>query len=324
MNPQDVFPKEFLERLARIVPAEKYEAVLLAFTDRRPSVFRANTLKITPHALRVNLQKEGIEVETVAWNDNAFVLKGTTQRVLMETELYKQGFLYLQNLSSMIPPLVVDPQRDETILDITAAPGSKTTQMAAIMQNTGTIIANDKSRIRLYKLEANLKMQGVTNTKVTYRPAEMFWKINPESFDKALVDVPCSMEGRMHVESEKTYKDWSMRKIKELVGMQRHILRSAVSSTKPGGTIIYSTCTLAPEEDEGVVDWLLTQEKGAVEVEQIALKLPNAIPGLTQWNTKTFDPQMARTLRILPGNHMEGFYVAKLKKLRSTVPTGGW
>jgi len=319
MDPKEVFPKEFLERLSRIVPSEKYEAVLSAFTDRRPSVFRANTLKISPQELRTTLQELGIQTKTVSWNGNAFILDGTTQKVLMETELYKSGSLYLQNLSSMIPPLVVDPKRDERILDITAAPGSKTTQMAAMMENTGTIVANDRSRIRLYKLEANLKMQGVTNTTITFKSAEMFWKIQPEYFDKTLVDVPCSMEGRMHVESEKTYKDWSMRKIKELVGLQRHILRSAVSSTKPGGTIVYSTCTLAPEEDEGVVDWLLKQEKGAVEVEKITLNLPNAIPGLTGWNKKEFDPQLKDTLKILPGNHMEGFYVAKLRKLRSTV-----
>src|SRR5579864_5496666 len=264
-------PQKFLDRLPKIIPKENSEKILASFSQRKPSTFRANTLKISAGDLEKKLQEAGIKGEKVPWYTDAFILKNVPQKTLMETDIYKNGYIYIQSLSSMIPPLLLDPQPYEKILDITAAPGSKTTQIAAIMKNTGEILANDKSHIRNFKLKANLQSQGVTNTQVSQLPGQVIWKKLPEFFDRALVDVPCSMEGRFYTEDPKTYRDWSTIKIKFLEEQQKYILRSAISATKPGGIIVYSTCTLAPEENEGVIDWILKKEKDAIEIEEIFL-----------------------------------------------------
>lgn len=317
-NPWDVLPPAFLDKVKEVVPAEKLNSVLGAFCVERPTTFRANTLKISSDKLADQLSVLNIPFERVDWYSDAFILQ-TTKNVLMDTDLYNNGFLYIQSLSSMIPSLVMDPQANETVCDLTAAPGSKTTQMAAMMANTGSIVANDKSKVRLYKLQSNLAVQGVTNTQTTYLPGQVFWKNYPEYFDKTLVDVPCSLEGRINCLNPKTYKDWTPKKPKELSQIQKFLLRAGISTTKVGGTIVYSTCTLSPEENEGVLDWILEKEKGAVEMESIELLVPDKYPGVTQWGNKNYNPQVAKALRIFPSETMEGFFVAKLKKIKSNI-----
>lgn len=313
-------PVKFLEKLPKFFEPSKLDQVLASFANFKPSTFRTNTLKTTTPELLIKLNSLGIEVEAVPGLPDAFMVKNVPQKVLTATDIYNQGLLYVQSLSSMIPPLVLQPHSDEKILDITAAPGSKTTQMANLMNNQGEIIANDTSRVRLYKLEANLKIQGVTNTTITHQRAEQLWQRYPEYFDKTLVDVPCSMEGRFQNDSPKTYQDWSPKKVKELSQRQKFILRSAISCTKPGGVIVYSTCTLSPEENEEVIDWILEKEAGKLEVETIDLPNLPTHPGLTEFGGKHLDLQIQKTVRIYPSATMEGFFVARLRKLHSTLP----
>lgn len=319
MKAWDVLPEKFRENLATFLPEEKVQEILTSFTLRKPSTFRANTLKISADDLEKKLQEGGIATERVAWYKDAFILKNVPQRQLAETKFYKEGFLYVQSLSSMIPPLVLDPKPGEFILDMTAAPGSKTTQIAAFMENKGTLIANDKSRVRNFRLAANLQLQGVTNTQVLSQPGEFLWKKYPEYFDKVLVDVPCSMEGRFYTEDPKTYQDWTPGKIKMLSEMQKWLLRSAISSTKVGGTIVYSTCTINPLENEDVVNWILKKEGSAITLEDIAIPQLPFSSGLTTYHQRVYDKRLSQTLRIYPTNTMEGFFVAKIKKLAPTV-----
>ena len=318
-NQTSQLPEKFLTRLSEMYSPEEQKQILQAFSHKNPPTFRANTLKISPEELREELAKQDILVETVPWYKDAFILINQPQKVLTATQLYTDGYFYVQSLSSMIPPLVLDPKPGEKILDITAAPGSKTTQMAALMANSGEIIANDKSRVRLYKLEANLKQQGVTNTKITYMPAQTIWKKFPEYFDKTLVDVPCSMEGRFFIENPKSFVDWSTNKIDFLQDIQKYILRSAISATKVGGEIVYSTCTLSPEENESVIDWILKKEQGAIVIEPIQIPNLQFAKTLTHWKQKIYNPEISNTARILPSLLMEGFFIAKLKKIRSTL-----
>jgi NOL1/NOP2/sun family putative RNA methylase len=321
----DVLPEKFIDRLSLFTNPQQSQEILASFCVRKPSTFRANTLKISADDLEKQLTKQDIHTKRVDWYPDAFILLDQPQKVLMETDLYKNGFLYMQSLSSMIPPLVLDPHPEESILDMTAAPGSKTTQMAAMMDNTGEIIANDKSKIRLFKLKANLQTLGITNTKITQLPGQFLWKKFPQYFEKTLVDVPCSMEGRFQCDNEKTYRDWSTKKIEFLQNQQKFLLRSAISSTQVGGTIIYSTCTLAPEENEEVIDWILKKTRlaksgqNAVELEEIKILKLQTSPGLTKWKNKLFDESLSRTVRIYPTKLMEGFFVAKLKKVASTM-----
>lgn len=310
-------PTQFIERTSRIIPKEHYERVMESFCQRRPTTLRVNTLKATNEGVAIALKGLGLSFERVTWYDQAFVLRGdafTTLGTLMESELYKSGQVYVQNLSSMIPPLVLAPQPGSRVLDLAAAPGSKTTQLAMMLENRGEIIANDLSQIRLFKLRANLEMQGVTNTGVVKMPGQYLWKRYPAYFDAVLADVPCSLEGTIQTERPKSYAQWSSHKIKELSQRQRYLLRSAVSACKIGGMIVYSTCTLAPEENEGVVDWILSREN----VEIVPINIPGLMtyPGLTQWgNAKPYDTRVTLCSRIYPSELMEGFFVTLLRKL---------
>lgn len=316
-------PAAFEERIRQLHPAHA-DKILAAFAQPRVTSFRVNTLKATAEEVREALRSAGYSLEQVAWWANAFFVTDLSVQQIFHP-FYEEGKFYVQGLSSMLPPLILAPQPGESIVDVTAAPGSKTTQMAALMNNEGHILANDLSPIRLFKLQANLNQQGVTNAQVRRGPGELLWRKFPEQFDRALVDVPCSMEGRISLADPESYQDWSLKKIKELGMRQRMLLRSAISATKPGGVIVYSTCTLAPEENEAVVQWALDKEHGKVVLEEI--ELPGLretggeliTPGLAEWQGKPFSSDMAKTLRIYPSARMEGFFVAKLRKLEATV-----
>lgn len=311
-------PNAFLEKLERLIPTEKKEEVFASFCQQRPKTFRANTLKISAVELEKRLQSQGLDIEKVSWYPDAFILHGDSQ-TLTNTPEYKNGMLYIQGLSSMLPATILDPQAGEEVLDIAAAPGSKTTQIANIMKDEGKILANDSSRARIFRLKDNLATQGITNTDVTNIPGEKIWKKYPEYFDKTLVDVPCSMEGRFTAFNKKSYEDWTPGKVRHLVPKQCFLLRSAISATKVGGTIVYSTCTLSPEENEGVIDWILKKEGTHIEIEKIELKNIPSMSGITQWGEKKYNPEVSKTLRVLPNEAMEGFFVAKIKKIKSSL-----
>lgn len=315
----EIFPELFLGRLRRIVPETNIDFVLDSFCASRFVTFRVNTLKISSDAVYEEMSRIGFVLESVSWYPDAFIVRKGSKDMLMETKLYKNGCLYLQSLSSMIPSLVLDIQSGDVVADVCAAPGSKTSQIAALMHSSGQIVANDKSRSRLYKLEAVLKQLGVTNVTITNIPGQAFWKKYPEYFDKVLVDVPCSMEGMFTSYTPESYKDWSMKKIKMLVQMQRFILLSAISATKPGGVVVYSTCTMSPEENEGIINWVLEKGKNAITVEEIGLPIDGVMNGIQGWNKKIYDKRLEKTLRVLPSEIMEGFYVAKLRKVGKTV-----
>lgn len=312
-------PEEFLIRLKRLVSSGLYEEVIQALSAPRPTTLRVNRLKVTAEALISALESLGFTLEAVPWSADAFIVTSGTLRSLSETAPYQTGQLYVQSLSSMLPPLVLDPKSGDRVLDIAAAPGSKTTQMASLMQNRGEIVANDTSQTRIYRLKANILLQGATIAHVSRDDGRSLWKRYPEYFDKALVDVPCSMEGRFFAPEPKTYQDWSVKKVKDLSHLQRWMLRSAISATKPGGSIVYSTCTMSPEENEEVVDWVLEKERGNVVLEEVHLDGLDRYPGLLQWGLKNFDASLSKTLRIYPTARMEGFYIAKIKKIKSTV-----
>lgn len=318
-DPWDSLPEKFLTRLDSYVPQERLVQVKTAFCTNRNVSFRTNTLKMSSKELQTALKGQGFILEQISWYKDAFVLQNKSKAQLMDTDLYRGGFLYIQNISSMIPPLVLDPQATDSILDMAASPGSKTTQIASLMENQGEIIANDKSHKRLFKLLENLKQQGVTNTKTSAIPGEFLWRKYLEYFDKILVDAPCSMEGRICCSNPDSYTDWSPRKNKELSNLQKWLLRSAITCTKVGGTIVYSTCAMDPMENEEVVDWALKKMPGVAEILPVQIVNLTTDPGLTLWEKKTYSPELAKTSRIYPTDTMEGFFICKLKKIKSSI-----
>ncbi len=311
-------PSQLINRWENLFTEKEYKKLLFVLTNKLIASFRINTIRTTSEIIERELTKQGFEFEKVSWYKDAYIMKNKSIRDLTDTETYKNGFIYIQNLSSMIPALVLDPKDDEKVLDIAAAPGSKATQIAALMHNTGELTANDISFKRLFKLKENLKQMGVTNAKVLNLAGESFWKKLPEYFDKTLVDVPCSMEGRIKCDDPKTYKDWSTKKIKQLSQMQKYLLRSAVSATKVGGTIVYSTCTMAPEENEEVIEWVVQKSPSALVVEKIEIANLQMQKGLTSWKNKHYK-YTSNCQRIIPSQTMEGFFITKLHKTASTL-----
>lgn len=332
-------PGEFLERLRRIIPAPQWEAVAETFARPRPTTFRVNILKATRAQVQEALTAQGLRMEPVSWYPEAFILTEGRLRTLQETRAYQEGWLYVQSLSSMVPALVLDPQPGEQVLDLTAAPGSKTTQLACLMQGgaprsnlsgdilsesrhrrdeskeQGRLVANDNNRIRLLKLKANLRGQGASGVEVWRLDGERVGRLHPERFDRVLVDAPCSAEGRFQAREPKTFRYWKPAKIREMVHKQRRLLASGLAALRPGGVLVYSTCTFAPEENEGVLTWALKRLGQAVTIEPLRAPVPTVQSGLPGWGHVVFEPSLANAVRLLPTPLMEGFFLAKLKKL---------
>jgi 16S rRNA (cytosine1407-C5)-methyltransferase len=248
----------------------------------------------------------------VPWSPAAFILRNKRLADLQETPAYREGRLYVQSLSSMLPPLILDPQPGEEVLDLTAAPGSKTTQIACLMRGQGRLVANDNNRIRSYKLRANVQQQGASMVELTRRHGESFGR--RPAFDRVLVDAPCGTEGRFFTGRASSYNYWRPVKIHEMVVKQRRLLRAGAAALRPGGRLVYSTCTFAPEENEGVLDWLLKTSGMPLELEPVRAPVAHAAPGLAGWGHEAFDPQVSRAVRVLPTSDMEGFFIAALRK----------
>jgi NOL1/NOP2/sun family putative RNA methylase len=316
--PPTRLPEPFLEKLRRLVPANQWDKVLKTFASERPVTFRVNSLKLVPSSLKERLEPLGFKVENIPWYKDAFILRKGRQRDLEKTDLYAKGEIYVQGLSSMIPPLVLAPQPNDIVLDLTAAPGSKTTQLSALMKNQGRILANDNNPIRLEKLKANAGNQGASNVETL--PAGdggLVWKDNFEKFDRVLLDAPCSSEGRFQLDTPSTYGYWKEDTNRKMAKDQRRLFKSAFLSLKPGGTMVYSTCTFAPEENEMVLNWALETYGEAIQIEDASQALPLHTRGLAAWGDLKFNPGVVKSIRVLPTPDIEGFFVARLRKIRS-------
>ena len=309
-----MLPELFLERLRHIIPSSRWDAVVNTFTRPKPTTFRVNTLKASPRVVWEQLAAEGFQLQRVPWYSDATILRSGRLRELQETAWYRDGSIYVQSLSSMLPPIVLDPQPGEMVLDIAAAPGSKTTQMACLMRGEGRIIANDNNRVRFFKLRANLQQQSAKNVELALYDGAIFGRQRPETFHRVLADVPCTAEGRFLASEPKSFGFWKPIKIREMVRKQKQLLASAILSLRSGGTLVYSTCTFAPEENEEIVHWALARWGEVIALEPITLPFANWLPGLRRWDKHVFDPSIERARRILPTDEMEGFFLARFRK----------
>ncbi len=305
-------PQEFLDKLKKIYPSN-FTRVASTFLTKKNTTFRINYLKTDLRILRKLLVNQRVKHTELIFPKGAFLLK-IPLREFQKTEIYRDGLVYVQNLSSMLPVLCLEPENKDKILDLCAAPGAKTTQISSLAPGA-EVVAIEKARNRYYKLLANLTTQGVKSTKVILLDSIWVRKKFPEYFDKILADVPCSAEGRFLTTSPKSFKYWKQRKVKEMVHKQKRLLHSAFLALNEGGTLVYSTCTFSPEENEGVIDWFINKFKEKLEILPIELPLKNAREGILQWKDKRFSPSLRLTKRIIPDDTMEGFFVAKIKKI---------
>ncbi|MDI6870234.1 MAG: RsmB/NOP family class I SAM-dependent RNA methyltransferase [Bacillota bacterium] len=308
-------PPEFLARLGQFFPSPVQERTLAGFGADRPATLRANTLKTDIRSLMAELSDSGVKFDRVLWYPEALVIKNRRERELAALPAYQEGRFYLQSLSSMVPVLVLDPQPGERVLDLAAAPGSKTTQMAMAMQNQGYILASDRNPLRLERLKYNLRLQGVTIAEASVEDGRLIGRRYPESFDRVLFDAPCSGEGLFSAADPSTYRRWSVQQVRKLAALQRQLFASAFAALKPGGTLVYSTCTLSPEENELLVDWALREFDSRLTTVPSPLALPDAAPPLTAVADRVLSPAVARAFRLLPSRTFEGFFVCRFVKL---------
>lgn len=311
-----VLPEIFVERLQKIIPSADYNNVLKTFSLDRQKSFRINTLKTVADAVLNQLNQKQISYQLLPWFKDGFVvLKDLSEeQEKFLSVLADQGEVYKQNISSLLIPVILDPQPNERVLDLCAAPGSKTSQIAMMMKNSGTIVAVENIKDRFYKLKSVLELLGVKNTECIFCDGRRFrLRLNEEPFDKVLVDSPCSSEGRFNLNNKKSLGFWSLRKIREMTQKQRGILLNGTRMLRAGGTLVYSTCTFAPEENEGIVSWVLKKND---EVRLTPIDLPEIAhyPVLKSWGEKTFSPNIAKCARILPTEMNDGFFIAKFLK----------
>jgi NOL1/NOP2/sun family putative RNA methylase len=260
--------------------------------------------------VRTALDAEGVAAEPLDWHPG--LLRLDTDRP-GATWPYVHGWIHGQEAVSALPPLVLDPRPGDRVWDACAAPGSKTTQLAALMDDRGTLVGNDSNLGRLSALRHNAERLGVSNLVVTNQDARNF-SLKPlgpafDAFDRALVDAPCSCEGTVRKNPDVT-EEWSRSHVESLVGIQKGILRRAVQATRPGGVVVYATCTFAPEENEAVLDYVLDAEPCRVVDVDLPLRTH---PGVTEWDGERFDESVARAHRVYPhDNDTGGFFCAKL------------
>jgi len=307
--------EKFVDRY-RAILGERYDEFIHYSTAYIRKSIRVNTLKADVADVKNRLEKNW-KLDQVPWCSEGFWIdhraEGEDKRYDVGNVIeHMLGYIYVQDAASMIPPIVLNPEPGEMVLDMCSAPGSKASQMAAMMQNSGVLIANDLQGNRLKALGINLQRTGVSNALITQMPGHKFRYIQLK-FDKVLVDAPCSGTGTIR-RSLRTLQMWGPNMVKKMAAQQKQMLASGFEALKPGGVLVYSTCTMEPEEDEGVVSWLLNNYKGA-KLEDIKLDIKRS-SAITEFDGEKYHPDVSKCLRIWPqDNDSEGFFVAKIRKI---------
>jgi NOL1/NOP2/sun family putative RNA methylase len=277
---------------------------------------RCNTLKINTEDLMKRLSKKW-KVKQLFENYPEIIL---IDQDLKPGELgnaieHVLGYYYVQELSSMLSVLALDPKPGEFILDVCASPGSKTSQIAARMENKGTLIANDIKMDRVRILASNLERSGISNTIITRKDGVALCSGLSKKgykFDRILLDAPCSGEGTLR-SSPKTFLMWNIKVVENLSRMQKKLLAHALKALKKDGVLVYSTCTHSPEENEAIIDFAL--KNFPVKVESIHLPIKSR-PGINSWKEENYNSEVKKTCRIYPqDNDTEGFFVSKITLL---------
>lgn len=302
-------PKEFIEELYEVYTPITVDKILTGMTDDRYTTLRVNTLKYDIYSLMNTFRENNIKFDRVSWFKDALIVKNVKEKDIQKLDIYEKGYIYFQSLSSMVPPLVLNPKPGESVLDMTAAPGSKTTQLAMLMENKGEILANELDKIRYERLKFNVQMQGASIVQVINRRGEKLGEEYENKFDKVLLDTPCSGEGRFIATSPQTYRSWSLKTVNTLVKLQKKLFESGYKALKTGGELVYSTCTINRFENEFILDWALNNFN--IKLIDIELEVKDAIKG----NLEGLNSSIEKSIKILPSKVMEGFFVAKFRKL---------
>lgn len=308
MDGAKILPPFFESQLSACYNAEDARRIIEGSLVRRATTLRANTLLSTRDAVAKALDAAGVTWDGVSWYEDAFVLKGAGASTIRALGAYDEGALYLQSLSSMMPALVLDAQPGEDVCDMCAAPGGKTTQIAALTQGKAYVTACEMHAPRAEKLEYNLRKLGAKNVTVMRTDARRLDDFF--SFDRILIDAPCSGSGTLNVSSPKLAKRFTPALVEKCRRSQRALLSKGLGLLRPGGTLVYSTCSvLACENDEIVEDALRNaRRQAAYELKPVELPCAQGLPLLPT--------KLQATMCICPTDCYEGFYIARIKRTR--------
>ncbi|GAA0346432.1 16S rRNA (cytosine(1407)-C(5))-methyltransferase RsmF [Bowmanella denitrificans] len=305
-----LLPQAFIDKVAKLLPSEQelHAFVSICHQSLRKSI-RVNQLKISVSAFCDRMQAQGWQLTPIPWCEAGFWLSRPPEQEntpLGNTAEHLAGLFYIQEASSMLPPVALFAQLDapERVLDMAAAPGSKTTQISALMNNQGILVANELSSSRLKVLSATIQRLGAANIAMSHFDGEVFGQWLPDTFDAILLDAPCGGEGTVRKDPQ-AMQNWSEQALQDISAIQKRLIDSAFQALKPGGTLVYSTCTLSPEENQQVVQWLLEQYGDAVSVESLADLFAGAEQVVTAEGYLHVWPQRFDS---------EGFFVARLRK----------
>ena len=299
---ETTIPEFLVEMLTKQYDEELTKEIIEGYSKKRVTTIRENTLKAAIENIIKKLEEEQIEVEDTPWSKDAFIIKNASEKEIEKLEMYENGEIYMQSLSSMLPPIILEPKEGSDILDMAAAPGGKTTQIAALTNNKANITACEMNKIRMERLKYNLQKQGAKSVyamEVDSRNLDDFF-----SFDQILLDAPCSGSGTLNIESSNLEKIFTKKLVDKSVKAQTTLLRKALRLLKPGKEMVYSTCSILACENEEIVIKCLKEAKAEIVpitfegIEQLPL-LPAKIDG---------------TIVVKPTEYYEGFFVAKIRK----------
>lgn len=304
--------KSFVEHYKQLLGAD-YQTFMDCNNTYLRRAIRINPLKTTTKQIKEELTKTGWQLIQVPWCKEAFWIQG--ERLDVGNLLAHQlGEIYIQDPASMLPPIILQPKPGERVLDMCASPGSKTTQAAGMMQNTGVIIANEPDGTRIAALGVNTQRLGVTNTLIVQNDGRA---LNKYEFDKIMIDAPCSGTGTLR-RSLKPIQQHNINKIRGYQRLQEQLLKAGYDALTPGGSLTYSTCSLEVLENECVLSAFLNKNPEA-QVHDIELDIKREKPFTTHPDTgEELHADVQKALRIHPyTNDTEGFFVTRISKPRT-------
>lgn len=306
-------PAEFLDRLEEIHGERLHQVVVSFDTAKRPCLW-LNPILADPAVTLIALRELHIELEPLEWMTGVYLARGRDREILVHSALFERGEIYLQNPSSLLAPRLLAPRPGEEILDLAAAPGGKTIQLAVMMEGRGRLAAVESVKTRFFRMQANLRRAGVSNVVCYLMDGRSVGRKTPGRFHRVLLDAPCSSEGRFRAGEPRSFRHWSMHKVRDSARKQRRLILSGLEALQSGGRLLYCTCSFSPEENELVIQHALDRLGEEVDVSVLDLPMTNSLRGLTQWQGKVLDPRLENAVRVLPDEAYDGFFLCLLEK----------
>ncbi len=296
--------KDFLEAKLKTEYPNDYLSIIKGYNKHRLPSIRINTLVTGINEVKAILKENNISFKEVSYFPNALIITNAKEDTLEALDIYNEGKIYLQSLSSMLPPLFLEARENDCILDMAAAPGGKTTEIAILTNNKGLITAVEKNKIRAERLKYNITKQHAKNVNVIVSDAlklDSFF-----TFQRILLDAPCSGSGTVSYLVENKKQSFSEKLLKEITDIQRKLLAKAIKHLQKNEIMVYSTCSVFKEENEDALRSLLK----AKEIELLPLD-----SNITS-NLPLLPSNLANVITVMPNELYEGFFVAKIKKIK--------